>query len=232
MNHLLLGKKPLVTTKPRRPANPGAIPSPKVKRPSRPPPPNSKKQVGDSKPTPNLKVPTKREQDEKSSSSSSTEMGNGHDTASDLDDLPDDAEEEGDSEESKKSICTSHSAMELTLENRPKLPVPTSSQSQFLDDLLEQFDHKIEQESERSNDRALQLIQENSEILSRLLHQKSEEVSPQSAPTLMGPKRTNNVNRTIQSNPATRPITFNPFPNSARANRKPKEVGRKLGLYK
>ena len=33
MNHLLLGKKPLVATKPRRPPHPGAIPSPKVKRP-------------------------------------------------------------------------------------------------------------------------------------------------------------------------------------------------------
>ena len=32
MNHLLLGKKPLVATKPRRAPHPGAIPSPKNKR--------------------------------------------------------------------------------------------------------------------------------------------------------------------------------------------------------
>ena len=32
MNHLLLGKKPLVATKPRRGPHPGAIPSPKNKR--------------------------------------------------------------------------------------------------------------------------------------------------------------------------------------------------------
>ena len=37
-------------------------------------------------------------------------------------------------------------------------------------------------------------------------------------------------NITLQSNPATKPITFNPFP--SRTNRKPKEVGKKLGLYK
>ena len=32
MNHLLLGKKPLVATKPRRGPHPGAIPAPKNKR--------------------------------------------------------------------------------------------------------------------------------------------------------------------------------------------------------
>ena len=37
-------------------------------------------------------------------------------------------------------------------------------------------------------------------------------------------------NITLQSSPATKPITFNPFP--SRTNRKPKEVGKKLGLYK
>ena len=37
-------------------------------------------------------------------------------------------------------------------------------------------------------------------------------------------------NITLQSTPATKPITFNPFP--SRSNRKPKEVGKKLGLYK
>ena len=35
MNHLLLGKKPLVATKPRRAPHPGAIPSPKNKRVSK-----------------------------------------------------------------------------------------------------------------------------------------------------------------------------------------------------
>jgi hypothetical protein len=35
MNQLLLGKKPLIATKPRRAPHPGAIPSPKMKRPSK-----------------------------------------------------------------------------------------------------------------------------------------------------------------------------------------------------
>ena len=171
----------------------------------------------------------------------------------------------------------------------------------FFDDLLEQFDKKsslsnnpdnvehndedddmIEESlSSRSNDRALQIIQENSEILERLLNKKTTPCHPDQfesnlcsnesstgpyadpntghnlvplAPSTTAIVTPNSVAKrrishtssngstgsnpsvkssiTLQSNPATKPITFNPFPNSARANRKPKEVGRKLGLYK
>ena len=138
--------------------------------------------------------------------------------------------------------------------------------------------------STKSNDRALQIIQENSSILETLLSKKSSPCSPGDPPlssnytacstkdgTLChnistdpngcylvpaappgGPLSKRKISHTssngssssnpsvkshsgtvtLQSNPATKPITFNPFPNSARANRKPKEVGRKLGLYK
>ena len=152
----------------------------------------------------------------------------------------------------------------------------------FFKDLLDEFDknslsHPDEDEIEeslstRSNDRALQIIQENSEILERLLNKKTTpchpdqfedstarypepettRVEPDPVPRPQ-PQQIPMVKRrisqtssngstssnpsvkstiTLQSNPATKPITFNPFPNSARATRKPKEVGRKLGLYK
>ena len=149
---------------------------------------------------------------------------------------------------------------------------------------LENQDQEIIEEnmSTKNNDRALQIIQENSEILGKLLSKKTSPCSPGDPilnstgcspkdgtpyPECLGkthndsngclgvpgsiPMSTNKrkishtssngssssnpsvkSQITLQSNPATKPITFNPFPNSARANRKPKEVGRKLGLYK
>ena len=145
----------------------------------------------------------------------------------------------------------------------------------FFDELFEKFDKQTalsgdaageETDSNdggvvKNNQRALQIIKENSEILERLLSRKTspmcnafENGTPQLA-TVAAPAQNNNLqskqrkisqtssngssgsnsvksNITLQSNPATKPITFNPFPNSARTNRKPKEVGRKLGLYK
>ena len=157
---------------------------------------------------------------------------------------------------------------------------PATESSHFYEELLEEFDQNslenpenIEESlSTKSNDRALQIIQENSAILEKLLSKKTSPcnlgdpplvnngggngngglalhtttaVSP--APVSLTKRKISHTSSngssssnpsvkshsiTLQSNPATKPITFNPFPNSARANRKPKEVGRKLGLYK
>ena len=165
---------------------------------------------------------------------------------------------------------------------------PATESSHFYEELLEEFDQNslenpenIEESlSTKSNDRALQIIQENSAILEKLLSKKSSPCklgdpplvnnggngpgnvdsnggsalptiavspTPPVAPMTISKRKISHTSSngssssnpsvknhsiTLQSNPATKPITFNPFPNSARANRKPKEVGRKLGLYK
>lgn len=138
----------------------------------------------------------------------------------------------------------------------------TTDNRQFYEDLLKEFDEPAEQQEETEdgkNGLALQIMKKNSEILERLLSKKSSVPCPEVvdgptnsglvttlAKTVQQEKRRvsqtssngsssscimkNNI--TLQSSPATKPITFNPFPNCGRTNRKPKEVGRKLGLYK
>jgi hypothetical protein len=102
----------------------------------------------------------------------------------------------------------------------------------------------------------MQLIKENNEILERLSKRQSGhqndvtsstsptndfkdsispttdfkgstsslKTSPKSSMSSMSP-----MSYVVQSSPANKPITFNPFPN--RQKKKPKEVGLKLGLY-
>ena len=157
-------------------------------------------------------------------SSSSTEIGgsNGNDTESEQEDIPKDQE--------SVVLTSSQSTLELKQEklkrklSEPDLLRMEDEDKNFFEELLEEFDkNSLEEEKPANNDnRALQIIQENSEILEKIL--KSDRKASKNNPMA------NNI--TLQSNPATKPITFNPFPNSARANRKPKEVGRKLGLYK
>ena len=305
MNHLLLGKKPL-TTKPRRPAHPGAIPSPKVKRPNvkeekvakkTPPATHYACPQPEVVPPSELKKHKKRhrkrspsvEHQKGGDSSSSTETGghNGNDTegASDIDDLPTDrvpeitvdSHEELDEEvsminhmkyshSSNDILQPIHEKMEATkIRSEPdlfKIGSEDSTDKKFLEELLEEFDKSSlsyeseDPETEDKNEKALQIIKENSEILERLLNKKTTPCNPDQLEPLSKPanhqvqqvqpnkRRISHTssngssagsvksNITLQSNPATKPITFNPFPNSARANRKPKEVGRKLGLYK
>ena len=310
MNHLLLGKKPL-TTKPRRPAHPGAIPSPKVKRPVTKE--ESKKKVASAAthyacpqpevvPPSELKKHKKRKSRKRSPSlefkkvgdetSSSTEIGGNNDTdqgGSDIDELPNDVpviqvDKELDQEVSMINLKQSRSSNDIfdeddkveefkNIRSEPDL-LKMNGQEQdkkFLEELLEEFDKNSslsheeefidhgEDDLDEKNEKALQIIKENSEILERLLNKKTtpcnpEQLEPLSKPAnnqvqhvqQQQPKRrishtsSNGSSNgssvkssiTLQSNPATKPITFNPFPNSARANRKPKEVGRKLGLYK
>ena len=304
MNHLLLGKKPL-TTKPRRPAHPGAIPSPKVKRPNVMKEDTTKKV---SKPThyacpqPEVVPPSELKKHKKrhrkrspsvelqkgGDSSSSTETGghNGNETegASDIEDLPTDLapeitiENEALDEEVSmiNQMKYSHSSNDILqpinekveankIRSEPDLLKAGSAENgdkKFLEELLEEFDKSSlsyeseDPETDDKNEKALQIIKENSEILERLLNKKTTPCNPEQLEPLSKPannqvqqvqqpnkRRISHTssngssgsvksNITLQSNPATKPITFNPFPNSARANRKPKEVGRKLGLYK
>jgi hypothetical protein len=137
----------------------------------------------------------------------------------------------------------------------------TTDNLQVIEDLVKEFEPTItveetEEEDGGENDRAaLQIMKTNSDILERLLRKKSVPfpevavsgkglVTTQVQPVVPQERRhvsqtssnsssiSINSNITLQSSPATKPITFNPFPNSGRTNRKPKEVGRKLGLYK
>ncbi len=411
MNHLLLGKKPLVTSKPRRGPNPGAIPSPKNKQ--RVPPPSAQHQQqapavnhraqqaqsglkngGNNNsgtettvstsgaathytcPQPEVVPPDelkKRKgskhhrkkshssdaidetiEDSKSkrrpdTPSSSTEVA--CDENEDSDDAKSDAdiaEISNDSSvvdvpklkvETIPSVETSSGAIRVSKSSHaiggvaePEtriLSVEKAAMSEtdlvkvssdgnnddrnklFIEELLKEFDspsiadhtrpgdqtEQAEVEGENGpppterNDRALQIIKENSEILERILSKKTtslndkdmdqlrnmntndgleeedivppqqqQQQQPQQPPppqsrtipmqqqqhkrkvshstsstgstnssaNSSNPTKTNNI--TLQSNPATKPITFNPFP--GRTNRKPKEVGRKLGLYK
>lgn len=280
MNHLLLGKKPLVTSKPRRPVNPGAIPSPKVRRTSSSSSSNNKPTLNSTPknatqyacPQPEV-VPTSKLKKRKkkknraenhldSSSSSTTEVGCTNDNTDDedeafdtVDDLPKDDQ---DMDEQTSSILkSSKSNFELGQQEIEELgasevlkkanhsesdlsSLESKTEKKFLDELLEEFDkhssisnggnHKKDQQRD---ERALQIINENSEILQKLMSKEKPKISQTSS---NGSSNSNYSTKTtaitLQSNPATKPITFNPFPNSARANRKPKEVGRKLGLYK
>ena len=322
MNHLLLGKKPL-TTKPRRPAHPGAIPAPKVKRPSVAKEESKKKVSGSGSathyacPQPEVVPPSELKKHKKrhhhhrkrspsmefkkvgEETSSSTETGgnngNGNDTdqgGSDIEELPNDpiipeinVEQEDDPGVSmtKYNLKQSRSSNDIFDSNDDKeckiqgssepdlLKMNGHDDKKFLEELLEEFDKNslsheemlLEPDQDREdldekNEKALQIIKENSEILERLLNKKTTPCNPEQLEPLCTKPANNQVQQviqhqqpkrrishtssngssngsssvTLQSNPATKPITFNPFPNSARANRKPKEVGRKLGLYK
>jgi hypothetical protein len=94
------------------------------------------------------------------------------------------------------------------------------------------------QQGRQNSLEAMQLIKENSEILERLSKRQeglhNERTSPLTpSPTDFkdpGMKKTSpRGSYVVQSSPANKPITFNPFPN--RQRKKPKEVGLKLGLY-
>ena len=324
MNHLLLGKKPL-TTKPRRPAHPGAIPAPKVKRPSVAKEESKKKVSGSGSathyacPQPEVVPPSELKKHKKrhhhhrkrspsmefkkvgEETSSSTETGgnngNGNDTdqgGSDIEELPNDIiipeinVEQDDPEvsmtnynlkQSRSSNDIFDSAVVDDKVEKKECKIRSSEpdllkmnghdDKKFLEELLEEFDKNSlsheemllepdqdPEDLDEKNEKALQIIKENSEILERLLNKKTTPCNPEQLEPLCTKPANNQVQHvqqqpkrrishtssngssngsssvTLQSNPATKPITFNPFPNSARANRKPKEVGRKLGLYK
>ena len=115
------------------------------------------------------------------------------------------------------------------------------------------------QQGRQNSLEAMQLIKENSEILGRFCKRQdtrhNERTSPQPSPTDFKESPSTDFKESsstdfketsstvfkdsqgtsprgsyvVQSSPANKPITFNPFPN--RQKKKPKEVGLKLGLY-
>lgn len=107
---------------------------------------------------------------------------------------------------------------------------------------MEEIDDHLCPESRSTSEKANEIIKENSEILDKILRKKSldetKSLPPYGTEALDDTKPNvtmrcstaydQGVGSSTMNQPASKTLTFNPFPNRVR---RPREVGLKLGLY-